>query len=279
MYFCYVDESGGFEAPGSGPSATPVLVLAGLIVPVSAIEPLTADFLALKRGFYPGRVTHQPDDMLVEIKGSSLRRRVRAGTTRQYSHALGVLGGVVGLIETHDIRIIGRIWVKGPATTLDPDATYTSAVQDMSRQFDHFLGSRDSKGLVVCDARGHRQDMRVAHSVFALKHGLTGDSLPHLMEAPLFAKSDNHAGIQLADIMASALLYPMAARVYCPAIAHDPHTDPEYDQIRQRFAERLGARRYLYRSRDGRAHGGIVVSDELGRQPSHNLFRLPEDDP
>ena len=35
MYFCYVDESGRFEAPNLGPDATPLLVVAGVIVPAA----------------------------------------------------------------------------------------------------------------------------------------------------------------------------------------------------------------------------------------------------
>ena len=33
MYICYVDESGGFEAPNQAPGATPLMTFAGLIHP------------------------------------------------------------------------------------------------------------------------------------------------------------------------------------------------------------------------------------------------------
>lgn len=279
MYICYVDESGGFEAPNSSSGAAPLMTIVGLVVPTSAIAALTAGFLALKRRFFPGRTKRRLDDILTEIKGSDLRYSVRAGSTREYRHAIGVLAGVIGLIELHDIRLLGRVWVKASTSALDPDATYTFAIQDISRHFEHFLRTQNANGLVVCDARGHGQDMRVAHSVFTLKHQSTGDTMPRLIETPTFAKSNNHAGIQLADIVASALLFPMATRVYCPASAGDPHSDPEYDQIRLKFAKRLRARQYLYVDAEGRTRGGIVVSDQIGQQPSRALFIPPTPQP
>jgi len=36
VYFCYLDESGGYEDPDSSPSATPVMVM-GLIVDAASV--------------------------------------------------------------------------------------------------------------------------------------------------------------------------------------------------------------------------------------------------
>jgi hypothetical protein len=35
------------------------------------------------------------------------------------------------------------------------------------------------------------------------------------MEVPSFGHSDNHAGLQLADLICSAFLWPMAMHAYC----------------------------------------------------------------
>ncbi|WP_420445274.1 DUF3800 domain-containing protein [Candidatus Poriferisodalis sp.] len=275
MYVCYVDESGGFEAPNSGPRATPLMVFAGLIVEAAAIRPLTADFLALKRRFYPGEVSRHLDYVLAEVKGAELRKAVRVGSQRERRHAFGVLDGVMRLIEHHDIWLVGRIWVKEPAKALEPDSTYTYAVQDIARNLDHFLGQQNTSGLVICDGRDHRQDVRVAHSVFTQKHKSGGDALPRLIETPLFGKSDNHVGLQIADLVASALLFPMAARVYCEGGAKSFHAHPQFDALRTRYARRLRARRHVYVDSSGRTRGGIVVSDRLGRRPPQALFEIP----
>ena len=275
MYVCYIDESGGFEAPNAGPRATPLMVFAGLIVELTAIKPLTAEFLALKRRFYPGAASRHLDYMLMEVKGSALRRALREGGHRERSHALGVLDGVIRLIERHDIRLVGRVWVKEPKKSLRPDATYTYAVQDIVRHFDHYLGAQHMRGLVTCDGRDHRQDVRVSHSVFTQKHQFGGDALPWLIESPLFGRSENHVGLQLADLVASALLFPIAARVYCASRSVGVHNDPQFDVLRMRYARRLRSRRHVYVDASGRTRGGVVVSDKLGRQSSGALFEEP----
>ncbi len=275
MYICYIDESGGFEAPNSGPR-TPLMVFAGLVVRASAINDVTADFLSLKRRFYPGQAARHLDYVLAEVKGSELRRAVRSGSQRERRHALGVLDGVVRLIELHEIRLSGRVWVKESTKALKPDATYTFAIQDIARHFDEFLGQQNSLGLVMCDGRDHRQDVRVAHSVFTQKHKSEGDALPRILETPVFGKSDNHVGLQLADLVASALLFPIAARVYCADAGSGLHTAPEFDAIRSRYAHRLRSRRHTYRDATGRMRGGIVVSDPSGRRPSRHLLQVAD---
>ena len=275
MYICYIDESGGFEAPNTGADATPLMALAGLIVRADVLSALTSDFLDLKQRFFPGATTRRLDYVLAELKGSDLRRGVRSSSHRRRRHAIGVLDGVVGLIDKYDLRLVGRVWVKAPTEALEPRATYTFAIQDMARHFGHFLDKQGDVGLLLCDGRVHRQDAQVAHSIFTMKHKRDGDELPRLVEAAVFGRSENHVGLQLADIVVSGLIFPMAARVYCANQATGVHTDPSFDSLRRRYAARLRPRQYLYRDPSGRTRGGMVVSDKLGQQSSRMLFRPP----
>ena len=272
MYFCYVDESGGFEAPNSRPDASPLLVVAGIIAPAAHIAGLTADFLELNRRFYPGRTSRYLDDILLEIKGSQLRRRVRSDRHRDRRHALGVLSAVVELMEAYDLRLIGRIWIKEADSPLDPRGTYTFSVQDVGRHFNHFLEERGSEGVILCDSRDHGGDVRVAHSLFTQKYKASGDALPRLLEPVVFGRSNNHVGLQLSDIVASSLLFPIAARVYCSALPDGAHTDRRFDELRARYAARLRELRYVYQDATGRTRGGVTVSDRLGGRPSGLLF-------
>ncbi|MCQ3812111.1 MAG: DUF3800 domain-containing protein [Acidimicrobiia bacterium] len=275
MFFCYIDESGGFEAPNQGQAATPLMVIAGLIVPSAAIGPLTGDLLALKRQFYPNKAGKHLDYLLYEIKGSDLRNRIRSSDRSKRMHAQTVLDGVVSIAARHHCRLVGRIWVKKPGQGLDPASTYTFAVQDIARHFNHYLETRNSHGLVLCDSRNHRQDIRVAHSVFTLKHKVSGDEMPRILESPVFGRSDNHAGLQLADIIASGLLFPMAARAYCATQPTGHHTHPRLDLLRQRYAPPLKQIRYTYQDGTGKILGGVTVSDPHGKRPSSLLFKQP----
>lgn len=272
MYFCYVDESGGFEAPNSRPDATPLMVIAGLIVPAARIAAVTADFLELNRRFFPGRASRYLDYVLMEIKGSELRRRARSDSHRERRQAIQVLNEIVGLMETHDLRLVGRVWIKEPARSLKPRETYTFSVQDIGRHFDRFLDERDSEGLILCDSRDHAQDIHVAHSLFTQKHKASGDALPRLLEPVVFGRSDNHVGLQLADIVCSSLLFPMAARAYCSGSTSIAHSHPRFDELRRRYAARLRERRYAYADEGGRTRGGVTVSDPSGGKSSGLLF-------
>ncbi len=276
MYICYVDESGGFEAPNQAPGATPLMTFAGLIIHAGALAGLTTDFLDLKHRFYPGlRSVRNLDLVLSEVKGSELRKRVRSQSRERRRHAIGVLDSTVNLIERYDLQLLGRVWIKEPKEALDPRSSYTFAIQDIARHFNHFLESRTDSGLVVCDGRAHSQDAQVSHSIFTLKHKQSGDALSRLVEAPVFGRSENHVGLQLTDILASGLIFPIAARVYCAAHVSGTHTHRGYDVLRTRFSARLRPRQHLYRDSSGRTRGGIVVSDKLGKKSSSLLFKPP----
>jgi hypothetical protein len=102
-----------------------------------------------------------------------------------------------------------------------------------------------SKGLILCDSRVHAQNAIVAHSIFTQKYRVAGDALPYIDEAPLFGSSTNHAGLQVADVLASALLFPMAARVYCAAHMGGVHNDRGYDVVSARYGARLQPMQHL----------------------------------
>ena len=273
MHLCYIDESGGFEPEGSSPSATPLMVLVGLVVEQRRIAELTRAYLQAKHKYYPRAGAAQPalDDILTEIKGASVRTNLRSTSRNQRRHAMGFLGEVMRTLEGQHVRLLGRVWVKALGQGLNPDATYTYAIQDIARHFEHFLAERRSKGLIICDSRMHNQNALVSHSLFTQKMRHTGDAYPSIAEVPVFGNSRNHAGLQLADLMASAFLFPMATRTYCAGRCVGVHMDPHYDEVKRRFATRSGTLEYRYVS-GGRSMGGVTVSDRIGHRPSAILF-------
>lgn len=276
MDICYIDESGGFEAPNQTRAATPLMALVGLIIRATDLAHLTSDFLHLKQQFFPSTKTRfYLDSVLKEVKGSELRANIRSGSRKRHRHSIRFLDEVVQLTETYDIRLIGRVWIKDTTEALKPRATYTFAIQDIGRHFNHYMAQSNESGIILCDGRHHYQDAQVAHSIFTIKHKATGDTLEHLAEASVFGRSENHVGLQLADIVASSLIYPMAARAYCAGHVQGVHVHPSFDVLRTRYGPRLRARQHLYRDTTGRMRGGIVVSDKLQRSSPKLLFRPP----
>jgi len=93
-----------------------------------------------------------------------------------------------------------------------------------------------------------------------------------LAEVPLFAHSDNHVGLQIADLIASSIVSPMAAYAY-GAPTGSVHSSDRYEAVRQDHGEVLRKLQYRYRDETGRWRGGIVVSDNVHKRPGSLLFR------
>ncbi len=277
MYLCFVDESGGFEAPASNPSATPLMALVGLIVDSAALPAITGDFIHAKMAYFPQKSTSNKflDNIRDEVKGAELRASLRSTSRNTRRHARGYLDRVLDILTKHDVRLVGRVWVKAVGQPLHPDASYTYAIQDIARHFHTYLAANNQTGMVICDSRMHNQDAQVSHSIFTQKHSTRGDRLPRIAEAPVFGVSMNHAALQLADTVASALVFPMAARVYCAHQWTGVHTDPHFDAVRTRHAARVKALQFRYQGPTGKWHGGFVVSDNLRKLSSAELFRIP----
>ena len=92
---------------------------------------------------------------------------------------------------------------------------------------------------------------------------------------PVFGHSQNHAGLQLADLLASALLFPMATYCYCSVHVQNVHVDAGFGDLVTRYGERLKAMQHRYHDDRGRRIGGLTVSDPVGRSPGGILFRGP----
>jgi hypothetical protein len=274
MHFCYLDESGGAEPPDASRESTPVMVILGLVVDAARVPALTRDFLALKRQYFPGLFTSGPalDHIKVEVKGSDLLKMTRHRSRDQRRQAARFRTELLDLTRAHECRLLGRVWVKEPGKGLDPDATYCYAVQDISRHFSQYLQWNSSEGLLIADGRGHHRNVGTAHSIFTQKWRIAGDPYPSMAEIPLFAESNNHAGLQMADLLASALVFPMAVAAYGAPHANSPHASPRYDEVRSSFGGQLRTLQYRYRDENGRWRGGLVVSDKAQQRPGSLLF-------
>lgn len=249
------------------------MVILGLIVDVALIPALTRDFLALKRRHFPGRFVsgYALDHILTEVKGSDILQMTRSSGRNPQRQAQRFRHELVDMVERYGCRLVGRVWVKEPNKGIDPQSSYCYAVQDITQHFGQYLEVQNDIGIVIADGRQHHANLQVAHSIFTQKWRTAGDPYPALREVPLFAASDNHAGLQIADLLASSLVLPMAASAYCPRRS-GPHYSPKYAAVRTMFGSRLKDRQYRYRDETGRWRGGMVVSDRIGQKPGSALF-------
>jgi hypothetical protein len=280
LHILYVDEAGDLgtlpQAPASNGNDQPVLIIGGLIIATSRLESLTQDFLSLKGRWFPGLayLSHKHlDKILPEIKGADLRRHATRGTHNPRRHAIGFLDHLIRLLRRYDARLVARIWIKPLGQPFNGRPVYTSSIQALYTYFDNYLSRHDDFGFCIADSRDYMKNVNVAHSIFTQKFQLSSSIYGRILELPSFGHSENHAGIQICDIVCSALLYPIAAEVYCTGFVANVHVQARAAALRQRFGSALKALQHRYQEPSGRWVGGLVVSDALQGRHSGAMFR------
>ena len=87
-----------------------------------------------------------------------------------------------------------------------------------------------------------------------------------------FGHSENHVGLQLADILCSSLLFPMAACSYCLGHMANIHVHQEYQILKTRYGPRVRNLQFRYRDGTGKWRGGVTVSDAIAQRHGGLLF-------
>lgn len=264
--------------PATAPASTnqPVFVLCALFTDYSRLDSITQDFIQHKRRFFPAlayRSTAFLDAILPEIKGADLRRHVAVGGRNTRRHTMGFLDGVFDLLQRNDVKIVARVWIKGLGHPLRSNSVYTASAQRLYQVFDHYLTTAGDYGLCVIDSRTKGLNVRVAHSIFTQKFSAASPAYPRVAELPGFVHSENHAGIQLADLVSSAILYPVAAHSYCSGHVANVHVQPNFALLKTRYGGVLKTLQYRFPDANGRFRGGITVSDAIAGRSSALMFR------
>jgi len=272
----FIDEAG---CPGALPvnntTVQPLLCISGLVVDQTRLGMLTREWIDLKRRFYPRLCAkHAPpwDWQRAEVKGAELRAMARSSSRRQRRFASGVLDAALSLLESHGCSVVGRVWIKVPGGQFNGRSIYTFSVQQLCQEFQFELARLNEQGLVVADSRRSDQNSTVSHSIFTQKYQRAGDPYPGLVEVPLFGHSDNHAGIQIADLVASAILFPIWGFFFLHGKINSIHVHQRYEALANRFCTQLRS----LELRHGPPHkrkGGIITSDKLTKRGTGALFK------
>ena len=278
MQLCYVDESGkAATLTRADAQQQPVVVIAGVSLPEQRLTSITHEWIELKRSYLPhirsGSRGGWLDGILKELKGTTLRRGFRArATVRQRQQAIGLIDGLVALMERHDCRILGRVWVKQLGVPIEGMHMHFSSLQFICGAFHAGLAD-DERGMVVVDSQTYQHNHQLAHSVFTQRFA-KHPSHERLIDMPVFGHSDNHAGLQIADLLCSAVLAPIACAVYGGSYASwNQHCDSGFLDIRERYGTRL--RRLTYdweNARLGRESSSIVVHDPNMRRSTRLMW-------
>lgn len=275
MHLCYMDESGHTsEISPAQPDQPPVFVLVGVSVPLARAKELTWGFLQLKKEFEPRLQRVRLSELITfELKGSSIRRDIRGRSRRTSRRALGQLDKTLRLLEKCGCQIMGKIVTKTVGPLRSDDSVYPPAVRDIAESFESLCAASASNGLMILDSRTKHKNMGNVNGITSQRFRSGGDPFPHLVEAPLLGHSDLHVPLQLVDIVASGLVFPIACAVYCASYDWNAHVRPEYLALREQFGARLQQLEYRYVDANGNRRGGFQIEDPIGRQPVHLLMR------
>ncbi len=142
----------------------------------------------------------------------------------------------------------------------------------MCETFQNMLEDRDDEGLMIIDSASPGLNAMVSHSIFTQRFRAAGDSYNRLIEMPTFGHSKNHVGLQIADIIASGLVTPMAGHAYCTGYMTGVHVHARYREVKRRYASRLRVIQHRYQDNAGNWRGGYTVSDPLGFKHGGHLF-------
>lgn len=272
----YVDEAGDFATLRSpaGANDQPIFILGGLMIASNCLRSFTSQYLAIKRRFFPKLVDskHHFDWMLAEIKGSDVKKSALNPSRNRSRQARLFLGEIVTLVEKHEGTLAARIWVKEPGQQIKHRSIYTYSVQSIFASFDSFLEVKNSSGICIADARTKQLNEYVAHSLFTQKHGMN-ELYPRVEEVPLFGHSNNHAGLQVNDILMSGIVMPIACLMYCKEFVQNVHVNERAIELRELFGVRLKALQYRYvQPGTGKYSGGFAISDPVNKRSGAHLF-------
>jgi hypothetical protein len=279
VHLCYVDESGSAETyTQRHPDRTPVFVLVGLSVAAAQQKSLSMEFLALKREFEPQlqKVGKQLTDTIrFEVKGSTLRADVRQGSggRNRRRRAIRFIDKTLELVESHGCRLMGKVIIKAEDVHYTDAQFYPRAVADLANTFNSQLAASGTQGVMILDSRTKIKNEGNVHTITTRRFRTGGDSLPQLAEAPVFGHSDTHVPLQIADIIASAVIFPSACITFCGDDTWSAHHCERYAEIREKFGARIARLEHRYPDDEGLMRGGFQVIDPVGHRPTHLLFR------
>lgn len=278
MFILYYDEAG---CPGTLTSCispiSPLFVISGLIVPADFLPYLTRDFMALKKKYFLKQMPenlreHHSNWIQQEVKGSDIRRLLSKPNRNVRRPKTYFLKELCVLLKRYDCKIVSNVYIKGVGLEFRGAPAYTATIQSFYSIFQHFLEEKKSKGLIIGDSRNARQNSQVSHSIFSQKMSYSGDKFSQVVEMPTFVHSENSAGVQIADLLASGLIWPFAIDTFCMKHINSVHIR-DYSRIKQDFLKTVMGLQFRYIDKAERKLGGFSVRNKLSDLPNSSFFK------
>lgn len=277
MHICYLDESGDSQKiVRPTDDIQPMLVITGIFLDVTCLRDITTEFISLKKKYFPSMfsaLTHNLDALPIEIKGCDIRKEIRINniSSPKVQHHFKFLDELLLLMNKYQVKMVSRIWVKEFNKPIVDKSVYTITTQNICLRFEDFLNKNNSDGFLIADFRDPKKNSYVSHSVFTKKFKQSGDSYSKIHELPTFGISDNHACLQICDILTSTIIYPIAAQSYCLGIVNNSFTHANYAVMKKRYSKRIRALQY-HAKINKKMYWGISSHDPHNKKDGSAFF-------
>jgi hypothetical protein len=258
-----------------------VFVIGGVIVREECQLDVVKRFLTLKRSSNPNRFAgaQLSDVIRGEVKGNDLRTDIRSESRNRRRAATHFLDETLKLLSDFNCRLIARVIVKKEDEKYRDDDLYPVATRWLCRTFHENLVAEKRSGLVVLDSRTKVKNVPNAVGVLTQRLKNSGDPFPRLLDSPVFGHSDLHVMLQIADVVVSGLVFPIACIAYSSQLTWNTHSDPRYNALRERYGSKLRDLQFRYQQ-VGEWRGGLYPTSELGLLSAKAMFHTsPPEDP
>ena len=278
MYVCYVDESGDSGTLQiSDINSNPFFVITGLIIEHTRLVPLTHNFLKIKTRFFPNHLMSAAmtlDKIQIEIKGNELRKALRGEDRRRFKQAIGYIDACINLLQANEVKLFGKILIKASGLANNDAAFYGGSIMHICRHFNSFLELKDELGFIVADSRKSSQNRRTTHTIFTQRHQARGNSYPRIVEMPVYGHSNNFSMLQIADIVCSAVIFPMLIDTFGDHMegSGNVHLSEKYGFVRNRYKAIIREMQFMYPDSQGFMRGGLLVADRTILQRKTGLL-------
>jgi Protein of unknown function (DUF3800) len=277
----YVDEAGNaarFSHAGS-PSASPVFVVAGVtLAPGQLCTAKERLLIARRRAFGAPRTRSLVENLYDnEVKAAVLRAGMNGTGSRLHQRRCWeYVEDSVSILEDLRARVFAHVWLKTPGSWLDESGAYRTSLQHFATGFSHRLAADDNCGAMLLDARSPKKDSSAQRAIVDLKYSCEPDSVTDrligLTEVASVGDSKNFVGLQLADLVASALLFPMACVAFRTELGI--YKSPaQFQEAQKTYGERLAALQCHWRTPDRRRRDGFVVTHAGEQLDARRLTR------
>jgi len=241
MHICYIDEAGcpGY-LPANNTEIQPVLIIAGLALPKEALDSISRQFIKIKQQYLYGetRPNSRHQDALNELKGADLRKAIREGNKSIASKAHKLAQQLLDTLIAHGAELYGQVIIKVPDDKFNGTQLYAEAMMRIAKSYHQLLDKELSNGLIVADFRGSEINSKVAQPI-SLAMWEQKNTFPRFELPPTFGNSNSHVGLQIADIIISSLLMPLALAKFGEQIPESKHKKEEDLQNFKRYEKRL----------------------------------------